>query len=112
MNLVKQLCAVSKILRCNFTLRDQPIPADKVFAEDGLLPAIMRRSEQLSKFCLGYGLGLSFENKANSMLGTKVVFDDKVSNSLRLFCAVDVLIEIVQSAPSYDITPLDDLMYD
>ena len=112
MSLVKQLCAVSKILRCNFTLRDQPITAEKVFAEIGLLPSLMRRSEQLSNFCLGYGLGGTFENAQNSMTGVKVVFDDKVPNSLRLFCAVDILIEIVQSAPSYDVTPLDDLMYD
>lgn len=112
MNLVKQLSAVSKILRCNFTLRDQPLPYDKVFSETGLLPAIMKRSEQLSNFCLGEGLGLTYENVPNSMLGIKVVFDDKVPDSLRLFCAVDVLIELVQSAPNYDLTPLDDLMYD
>ena len=104
--------AITKVLRCNFTLRDQPIAAEKVFSDGGLLPAIMRRADQLSSFCLGYGLGVTFEETQNTMLGVKVKFDEVTPNSLRLICAADVIIELMQNSPSRDVTPLDDLMYD
>jgi intracellular multiplication protein IcmS len=112
MDINKQLVALAKALRCNFTLRDQPIAAEQVFSEIGLLPAIMRRADQLSSFCLGYGLGLSFEEAPNTMQGTKVKFDDKTPNSLRVMCAADVMIEFMQNAPTRSLTPLDDLLYD
>lgn len=109
---IKNFKSVAKLLKCNFTLRDQPISVDQVFADTGLLPSIMRRADQLSSFCLGYGLGVSFEETQGTMLGVKVKFDEVTPNSLRLLCATDVLIELIQSAPSRDVTPLDDLMYD
>ncbi len=111
-NIVSQIISIAKVLRCNFTLREQPISHEQVFSEKGLLPAIIRRADQLSSFCLGYGLGVSFEETQGAMLGVRVKFDDATPNSLRLLCATDVLIELMQHAPSHDITPLDDLMYD
>ena len=104
--------AIAKVLRCNFTLREQPISAEQVFGDGGLLPAIMRRADQLCSFCLGYGLGVTFEETQGTMLGVKVKFDDATPNSLRLICAADVIIELMQNSPSRDVTPLDDLMYD
>ena len=109
---IKNFKSIAKLLKCNFTLRDQPIPLDQAFAEGGLLPSIMRRADQLSSFCMGYGLGVSFEETQGTMLGVRVKFDEVTPNSLRLLCATDVLIEIIQSAPSREVTPLDDLMYD
>lgn len=109
---IEKFKLVAKLLKCNFTLRDQPIAIDQVFTDIGLLPSIMRRADQLSSFCLGYGLGVSFEETQGAMLGVRVKFDEATPNSLRLLCATDVLIELIQSAPSRDITPLDDLMYD
>lgn len=110
--IVQQFCSVAKLLRCNFTLRDQPIPIDQALSETGLLPAIVRRADQLSSFCLGYGLGVSFEDTQGSMLGVRVKFDEVTPNSLRLLCLTDILIELIQQAPSREVTPLDDLMYD
>lgn len=109
---MQQFCSVAKLLRCHFTLRDQPIPIEQALSETGLLPAIVRRADQLSSFCLGYGLGASFEDTQGSMLGVRVKFDEATPNSLRLLCLTDVLIELIQQAPSRDVTPLDDLMYD
>ena len=111
-NIVGQICNIAKVLRCNFTLREQPIAVEQAFAETGLLPAIIRRADQLCSFCLGYGLGVSFEESQGAMLGVRVKFDEVTPNSLRLLCAADVIIELMQHAPSRDITPLDDLMYD
>lgn len=112
MDIVEQIKAVARVLRCNFTLKDQPISIDRVFEETGLLPAIIRRADQLSSFCLGYGLGVSFEEAQGAMLGVKVKFDEATPNALRLLCAADVIIELMQNSPSQDMTPLDDLMYD
>lgn len=61
MELHKQVEAIAKVLRCNFTLHDQPISIKDVFASTGLLPAIVRRADQLCSFCFGYGLGATFE---------------------------------------------------
>lgn len=112
MELSDQVQAIAKVLRCNFTLRDNPISLDEVFKETGLLPAIMRRADQLCSFCLGYGLGVSFEEAQGAMLGVRVKFDEATPTSLRLICAADVLIELMQNSPTRDKTPLDDLMYD
>ncbi|MBT4963095.1 MAG: type IV secretion protein IcmS [Francisellaceae bacterium] len=105
-----QLQAVAEVLSCNFTLKGEPIAMEKVFAVNGLLPAIMRRADQLSSFCMGYGLGVTFEKAEGGILGVTVEFNDKVPTSLRLLCATDVLIEIVQGAPSTDNVVLDELM--
>jgi len=110
--IVEQICGIAKVLKCNFTLRDQPVAIERVLSETGLLPAIMRRADQLCSFCLGYGLGVSFEESQGSMVGVRVKFDEATPNSLRLLCATDVIIELMQHAPSREFTPLDDLMYD
>lgn len=110
--LTLQLCAIAKTLGCNFTVRDNPIAPEKVFADNGLLPALVRRADQLASFCLGYGLGASFDDAHGSMTGTKVKLDDATPNSLRLLCITDVLIEMIQMSPSREVVPLDDLLYD
>lgn len=109
---LKGFKSITKLLKCNFALRDQPISFEQAFSEAGLLPSIMRRADQLSSFCLGYGLGVSFEETQEGMLGVRVKFDEVTPTSLRLLCATDVLIELIQAAPSREIIPLDDLMYD
>lgn len=111
-NLPQQIGDIARALRCNFVLREQPISIEQVFSETGLLPAIMRRAEQLCSFCLGYGLGVTFDESQGAMLGVRVKFDEVTPNSLRLLCAADVIIELIQHGPSRDLTPLDDLMYD
>lgn len=112
MDISKQLHAIAKSLKANFTLNESPITYDDVFRDIGLLPAIARRADQLSSLCLGYGLGASFEETENSTLGVKVTFDDITPNVLRFLCITDVLCELIQSGPSPDSTPLDELMYD
>ena len=57
-------------------------------------------------------MGLTFDEADKSVLGVKVVFDDVTPNALRLLCITDVLDELIQTAPSKDVTPLDELMYD
>ncbi len=110
--IIKQIVAIAKSINCSFTLKNDPIEPEKAFNATGLLPAIMRRADQLCSFCMGYGLGVTFERADNSILGVAVNFDDKVAISLRLLCITDVILEIVHSAAANQTVALDSLMED
>jgi intracellular multiplication protein IcmS len=112
MDMSDQLAKISRTMGARFSLNGRPMTAEEVFAPAGLLPAIGRRADQLSSLCLGYGLGINFEEAEGSVLGIKIIFDDITPNTLRLMCLTDVLFELVQSSPYGDMTPLDQLMYD
>lgn len=111
-SMAAQVAAIAQELGCKFTLKGNPVEAKEIFTEKALLPAIMRRADQLCSFCLGYGLGVDFARVDGTMLGVTVNFDDKGPTSLRLLCAADVLVEIVQNAPNTQAVALDELMLD
>ncbi len=108
----KCMALISASLNAKFYLNDRFVSFDEVFSDTGLLPAIARRADQLCSLCLGYGLGVSFDEAENALLGTRVVFDEVTPNVLRLLCMTDVVNELIQGGPSRDYTPLDELMYD
>lgn len=112
MDFPQQLAAIAKAMGCHYTVKGAPIAFDQVFSPTGLLPAIMRRADQLSSFCLGYGLGLTFERSEVALLNVVVQWDTAIPQSLRLLCATDVLYEFLHQAPSQDSIPLDELMND
>jgi intracellular multiplication protein IcmS len=95
-----------------FSLNGRPMTMEEVFAPTSLLPAIARRADQLSSLCLGYGIGVTFEETEGATLGVKVIFDDITPNVLRMLCITDVLHELVQPTPRGEMTSLDQLMYD
>lgn len=111
-DLRKNMSVIAANLNAKFYLNDRFVSFDEVFSSTGLLPAIARRADQLCSLCLGYGLGVSFSDAENALLGTQVVFDEVTPNTLRLLCMTDVLNELIQGGPSRDHTPLDELMYD
>lgn len=108
----KSMALIAASMNAKFYLNDRFVSFDEVFSATGLLPAIARRADQLCSLCLGYGLGVSFDEAENALLGSRVVFDDVTPNVLRLLCMTDVINEFVQGGPSRDYTPLDELMYD
>jgi intracellular multiplication protein IcmS len=112
MDLKKGLIQISKALKANFTLNGRPLSYEDVFSEVGLLPALARRADQLCSLCLGYGIGVSFDETEGSRLGVKVTFDSATPMVLRYVCITDVLTELMRGAPSTSQTPLDELMYD
>lgn len=112
MEITRTMCAIAKALNANFTLNDRTISYEEVFADTGLLPAIARRADQLCSLCLGYGIGISFNEADKALLGVKVTFDEVTPNTLRFMCMTDVLCELIQSGKSNTQTPLDELMYD
>jgi intracellular multiplication protein IcmS len=99
-------------MRAKFYLNDRFVGYEEVFNDVGLLPAIARRADQLCSLCLGYGIGVTFEESEGALLGVRVVFDEVTPNVLRLMCLTDVVNELIMGGPSKDYTPLDELMYD
>lgn len=111
-DMTKRLVQIARVLKANFSLNSRPITYEEVFSPTGLLPAISRRADQLCSLCLGYGIGISFDEAEKSLLGVQVMFDEVTPNVLRYLCITDVICELIQSAPSKLETPLDELMYD
>ncbi len=112
MDISAQLAAVARAMGCGYTIKGEPVTYEYVFSTVGLLPAILRRADQLASFCLGYGLGLTFERSEAAALGVTVLFDSVTPTALRLLCVTDVLHEFMQQAPSPTKIALDDLMTD
>lgn len=112
MNIPKALIKITNNLGVTFTLNDRSITPEEIFTETGLLPALSRRADQLCSLCLGYGIGASFDEATNSLLGVKVTFDDITPNVLKILCIIDVLMELIKVSPSKTTISLDELMYD
>lgn len=108
----KKLVTIAKTFGTKFTLNNRVIALEEVFSDTGLLPAIARRADQLASLCLGYGIGISFDEAEKSLLGVKVIFDDVTPNVLRYLCITDVIFELVHSSPTKGEVSLDELMYD
>ncbi|HCU04769.1 MAG: type IV secretion protein IcmS [Gammaproteobacteria bacterium GWE2_42_36] len=111
-NLIKKLTKLSIAMNFKFSLHSNPISYSEVFSEQGLLPAIARRADQLCSLCLGYGIGATFTETEGTPLGLKVTFDDTTPNTLRYLCLLDVLSELAKAAKGNEFIPLDELMYD
>ena len=112
MDLKKRLVAVMKTMNFGFTLNGREVLAEEVFSDVGIFPAIIRRAEQLSSLCLGYGLGASFEEAEGTLLGVKVSFDAVTPDILRILCITDVMNELAKTASNSQAVALDELMYD
>ena len=108
----KSMGLIARAQGAKFYLNDRFVSYEEVFAVTGLLPAIARRADQLCALCLGYGLGVSFEDAEDALLGMRVVFDDVTPVSLRLLYLTDVVNELIKGGMSSDYTALDELMYD
>ncbi len=112
MELGKALGAICRELELNFTLNERSLHYDEIFSETGLLPALAKRADQLCSLCLGYGIGVSFEEAEKATVGKRVIFDDVTPNLLRYLCITDVLCELKRSSGSRLSVPLDELLYD
>ena len=93
-------------------LKGREITFNEIFSETGLLPGIAKRADQLASLCFGYGIGASFEDTENAILGVKVNFDEFTPDVLRLMCLVDVLFELIKASGSRSEVSLDELLYD
>ncbi|MBP9721551.1 MAG: type IV secretion protein IcmS [Gammaproteobacteria bacterium] len=112
MDIHKCMALVADKMQLKFTINNKPISSLEVFAENGMFPAIIKRADQLSCFCLGTGLGIKVEEFAASMMGTKAIMDNSVSNAYRIMCMTEILCELTESSPNPRLLALDNLMYD
>lgn len=112
MDIYKCMALIADRMQVKFTLNNKTMTSSEVFAENGMFPAIIKRADQLSAFCLGTGLGLGYEESANSLLGTRAIMDNTVSNAYRIMCMTEILYELVESSPNPRLLALDNLMFD
>lgn len=106
------MAVIAGSMNAKFYLNDRFVSYEEVFSVTGLLPALAKRADQLCSLCLGYGIGVTFDEAEGTLLGTRAIFDEVTPNVLRLLCITDVISELIQGGPSRDYTPLDELMYD
>ena len=111
-SIAEQMVKVGRQMGGQYSLNGRPMTLEEVFSPSGLLPGMARRADQLSSLCLGYGLGLTFEDVEGSPLGVRVIFDDITPNVLRLLCLIDVLNELMRGTARGQVTTLDQLLYD
>lgn len=111
-DLIRQLTQIARSLEVSFSFNGKQLLLEEVFSTTGLLPGIAKRADQLSSLCLGYGLGLAFEDSEKALLGLTVRFDENTPTVLRLLCMTDTLMELIRAARGSPVVPLDELMYD
>jgi intracellular multiplication protein IcmS len=107
-----QLVALATALKISFTYNSKMLSHEEVFSPAGLLPAMAKRADQLCSLCLGYGIGVTFEDTEKSTLGREVKFDEATPAVLRLMCLMDVLQELIKVSANKELISLDELMYD
>jgi intracellular multiplication protein IcmS len=112
MDIYKCLALIADQMQVKFTLNQKPIAALEVFGPKGLFPSFMRRADQLSNFCLGKGLGVTFENTTNTLLGITAKMDGSTSMAFRIMCITEILCELMESSLNPRLVALDNLMYD
>jgi len=112
MDVTKEMIKVARTIGARFSLNGRPLTLEEALAPTGLLPGISRRADQLCSLCLGYGIGVSFEEVEGASLGVKVVFDDLTPHVLRMLCLTDVMFELIKGTPKGDLTSMDQLLYD
>ena len=108
----QQMIKIARLINAQFTLNGRPMTMEEVFSTSGLLPGMARRADQLCSLCLGYGIGVTFEEVEGTALGVRVIFDDITPNVLRLHCLTDVMHELIKGVPRGEAAPLDQLLYD
>ena len=111
-NLSDRLASVLSITGVSFVFKGSDISYEQVLSARGLLPAIAKRADQLSSLCLGYGLGVSFNEVDRSMLGKEVTFDDSAPLVIVMLMIYDVVNEIKRGVPEGAKVKLDELLYD
>lgn len=112
MNMTELMIKAARAMNGRYSLNGRPLTMEETFAPTGLLPGIARRADQLSSLCLGYGIGVTFQEAEGSLLGIEVTFDDLTPNALRLLCMIDVLNELMRGTLRGELSALDQLMYD
>tara|TARA_R110002124_G_scaffold177391_2_gene345416 strand:+ start:1857 stop:2195 length:339 start_codon:yes stop_codon:yes gene_type:complete len=112
MDIYKVLSLVIGKIDVTFTLNNKAISPEEICKPNGLFPALIRRADQLSSFCLKHGLGVKFDKSADTTIGITAILDDTISNAFRIMCITEIVYEIIEASPNKKQVALDHLMYD
>lgn len=112
LNMTELMIKAARVMNGRYSLNGRPLTMEEAFAPTGILPGIAKRADQLASLCLGYGLGVTFEDAEGSLLGISVTFDELTPNALRLLCMIDVLNELMRGTRKGDLSAMDQLLYD
>ena len=112
LNMTDLMIKAARAMNGRYSLNGRPLTMEEAFSPTGVLPGIARRADQLASLCLGYGLGVTFEDAEGALLGISVTFDELTPNALRLLCMIDVLNELMRGTRKGDLSALDQLLYD
>ena len=112
MDIYKVLSLVIDKIDVTFTLNNKPISSEEICKPTGLFPALIRRADQLSSFCLKHGLGVKFDKASDTTIGITANLDDTISNAFRIMCITEIVYEIIEASPNKKQVALDHLMYD
>lgn len=112
LNITDLMIKAARVMNGRYSLNGRPLTMEEMFSTTGILPGIARRADQLASLCLGYGLGVTFEDAEGSLLGISVTFDELTPNALRVLCMIDVLNELMRGTRKGDLSAMDQLLYD
>jgi len=107
----EQCISIAKHMDWRFKLKGENITHEEVFSDQGLLPGIVKKANQMALLCAGVDLGAKITEEKQSTLGKKVSFEnDQLSLAAVLFIT-DQIIEMSKMGDGLSIS-LDDLLYD
>ncbi len=103
--------SISKKQGWVFQLKGKVLTVEEIFSFNGMLPAMAKRADQLSLLCLGYGIGVEFEDSDASILGYQLKLKDNSNDLVRLACIFDVVNEMAKTSATGKIV-VDELLYE
>ena len=108
--IIKICRKVSEKKAVSFRLKSKEIDVTQLFSEEGLLPSIMKRADQLSLLLFGERTGAQFKESEKSMSGVQV--DVSACKSMASYLTVvDVVMELIKKGKD-GIVEVDELLYD
>lgn len=97
-------------LNVHFKLNNKSLTSKNIVNNKTLVASIIKRADQLCSFCLNTSLNINFNKKEDSDIDLE--FNDNTSHTLIMLCAIEIIIEIIETAPDTNNVNLDDLLYD
>ena len=111
-NLIQFCKAISKKNGLQFSLRSKKIEDEEVFSDVGLLPALLKRADQLSSLCFGVTSSATYVDEEKSILGTKLLLKDNASLPMGVYLSLLDTIEEITRGVRNGRVDLDELLYD
>ncbi len=107
---IEQCKALANTLGLSFALRKRALKLEEVFSEYGMLPGLVERANQRCVLCFGYGLGVEVVDEDRSMLGKRLVLNERAPVLLVLYFLADILVELAAKSSVGGVVELEELL--